>query len=284
MASRDRHQTFRLRLHQAMTDHGVTKSGLARATGVDRSTIGQLLKGDAPRLPNAQLAADMAETLGVSLDWLLGLTNRPEPAGDILASALGLSPAERDAADAQIIEWHQEAVGSKIRHVPATLPEMLKIPALLEWEYAASTPDTIRQIIGTAHSYFDWVRRGEADYEIAMPVQELTACAEGSGYYANLHPDHRRQQLQFFADQCEALFPRLRIFLFDKRQAFSAPVTVFGNALGIIYVGKFYLSLRERARVASLIEHFDWLVRECQIDARQTADFARGLIPPGRAS
>jgi len=55
----------------------MSRSELARATGVDRSTIGQLLNSDLPRLPNAQLAADAASELGVSTDWLLGLTGRP---------------------------------------------------------------------------------------------------------------------------------------------------------------------------------------------------------------
>ncbi|WP_022706275.1 helix-turn-helix transcriptional regulator [Paracoccus zeaxanthinifaciens] len=276
MATRDRHQIFRARLGQAMADSATSKSALARAAGVDRSTVGQLLKGDHPRLPNAQLAADMAAHLGVSLDWLLGLTNRPEPAGDILASAMGLSPAERDEADRQIIEWHQSAIGSKIRHVPATLPEMLKTPALLEWEYAACPPATIAQIIGTARAYHDWVRTGEADYEIAMPLQELQSLASGEGYYADLSADIRRDQLRFMASRCEALFPRLRLFLFDKRRAFSVPVTVFGNGLGIIYVGQFYLSLRERQRVGALIDHFDWLIRNCDTDARDaTAYLAR---------
>ena len=92
MDKRDRAKLFRERLNEAMTVKGVTKSGLSRITNVDRSTIGQLLRDDHPRLPNAQLAADAAYALGVSTDWLLGLTNRPETPGDIVAAALSLSP------------------------------------------------------------------------------------------------------------------------------------------------------------------------------------------------
>ncbi len=55
---RDRSGLFRERLLQAMQREGHSKSALARATGVDRSTIGQLLGSELPRLPNAQLAAD----------------------------------------------------------------------------------------------------------------------------------------------------------------------------------------------------------------------------------
>ena len=109
----------------------MSRSALARATAVDRSTIGQLLKDDLPRLPNAQLAADAASALGVSTDWLLGLTNRPERPGDIVAAAMAMSPAERSSADAQLLAWHREAAGYKIRHVPATLPDILKTESML---------------------------------------------------------------------------------------------------------------------------------------------------------
>ncbi|MFT4960234.1 MAG: transcriptional regulator with XRE-family HTH domain [Paracoccaceae bacterium] len=101
-----------------MLHKGVTKSALSRETKVDRSTFGQLLKDDHPRLPNAQLAADAADALGVSTDWLLGLTNRPETPGDIIAAALSLSPAERTSADEQFLEWHREAAGYKVPMSP----------------------------------------------------------------------------------------------------------------------------------------------------------------------
>lgn len=277
MSSRDRSSTLRLRLQEAMATKAISKSALARATLVDRSTIGQLLKGDLPRMPNAQLAADMAAALGVSADWLLGLTNRPELVGDILASAMALSPAERSSADDQIIAWHADTAGAKIRHVPATLPEMMKIEPFLQWEYAESEQSLIRQIGQTASTLFERLKSGEADYEIAMPLYEVEACATGTGYYHGLSQSLRYQQLGFLADQCDLMYPRLRMFLFDARRMFSAPVTVFGNSLAILYVGKFYLSLRERQRVSALTEHFDWLIRGSTIDARDVSGHLRAL-------
>ena len=65
MDKRRRASLFRERLIEVMSVKGMTKSGLSRAANVDRSTIGQLLKNDQPRLPNAQLAADAANALGV---------------------------------------------------------------------------------------------------------------------------------------------------------------------------------------------------------------------------
>jgi transcriptional regulator with XRE-family HTH domain len=73
---RDRAALFRQRLAEAMARRGLSQSALARECGVDRSTISALL-ADSVRMPNAQLAADCAASLGVSSDWLLGLSPGP---------------------------------------------------------------------------------------------------------------------------------------------------------------------------------------------------------------
>ncbi|WP_187428158.1 hypothetical protein ROLI_002890 [Roseobacter fucihabitans] len=276
MDKRQRADLFRRRLQEAMAHKNMTKSGLARGAQVDRSTIGQLLKDDHPRLPNAQLAADAAQVLGVSTDWLLGLTNRPETPGDIVAAALSLSPAERSSADDQLLAWHHEAAGYKVRHVPATLPDILKTERMMDWEYASCRERRLPETLDAQKSQLDWLTSGVSDYEIALPLHEVDACAAGTAYYAGANRDMRRAQLAFIADQCDLLFPRLRIFLFDAHKVFSAPVTVFGPNLAVIYVGQCYLAFREIERVRSLSNHFDWLVREAVVDARQVAQYIRG--------
>jgi len=278
MDKRDRSLTFRNRLSQAMDRQGFTRSRLARETGVDRSTIGYLLRDDAPRLPNAQLAADVASALGVSTDWLLGLTNRPERPGDIVAAAMALSPAERSSADAQLLGWHREAAGYKVRHVSATLPDILKTERMLEWEYSSLHDQAAPQAIGAMREQRAWLRSGVSDYEIALPLHELSACAEGTAYYQGLAEDVRYEQLRLIADYCRDMFPRLRIFLFDAHTVFSAPVTVFGPNLAVVYIGQFYLAFRESERVRALTDHFDWLVREARVDARHVSDHINALL------
>ncbi len=248
-----------------------SRSRLARETRVDRSTIGLLLRDETPRLPNAQLAADVASVLGVSTDWLLGLTNRPERPGDIIAAAMALSPAERSSADSQLMEWHREAAGYKVRHVPATLPDILKSEKMLDWEYSSSRDRASAQAIVAMQEQRSWLKSGVSDYEIALPLHELRACAEGTAYYEGLDQDIRYEQLELIADFCREMFPRLRLFLFDAHRIFSAPITVFGPNLAVIYVGQFYLAFREGQRVRSLTDHFDWLVREATVDARDVA-------------
>jgi transcriptional regulator with XRE-family HTH domain len=274
---RFRADIFRKRLEEAMLRKGVTRSALSRETKVDRSTIGQLLKDNHPRLPNAQLAADVADSLGVSTDWLLGLTNRPETPGDIVAAALSLSPAERTSADEQLLEWHREAAGYKVRHVPATLPDILKTKNMLEWEYASVQERRLPELYNAIQDQLEWLSSGVSDYEIALPIHEIEACAAGTAYYKGVDEGIRYEQLNFIADQCDQMFPRLRIFLFDAHRVFSSPVTVFGPNLAVVYVGQCYLAFREIERVKSLSSHFDWLVCEAIVDARNVPAFIRSL-------
>jgi transcriptional regulator with XRE-family HTH domain len=271
---RDRAIVFRTRLGEAMADRALSQSALARATGVDRSTISQLLVSD-KRLPNAQLAADCAQALGVSADWLLGLSGRPEPVADLLAMQLTETEAPRALIDEAIFAWHREAAGYKIRHVPATLPDMLKTHAMVQWEYAPQLGRTADQAIGAFEDRLAWMRGARSDYEIALPLHEIEAFAKGTGYYAGLSAEVRLGQIDLMIDLTGALYPALRLYLFDARRVFSAPVTVFGPMLAVLYLGRHYLAFRDSGRVDSFTRHFDWLVREADVGARDVPAYLR---------
>ncbi len=277
MDKRQRAAIVRQRLSRAIEVAQSNRSALAREIGVDRSTISQLLGGDDARLPNAQIAADCAGALGVSADWLLGLTERPERPGDVIAAAMTVTEAARSSADDQLLAWHREAAGYKIRHVPATMPDMLKTEAVLKWEYGDFLSKTSDQAIVAMRDNVDWLRSSESDYEIAAPTHEFESFARGEGYYRGLDAQTRREQLDRIAKFCAENYPSLRLFLFDARRVFSAPITLFGPLIGVIYVGRFYLAFRESARVKSLTQHFDWLVREAEVDAREAAAFVARL-------
>lgn len=264
---------FRSRLGDAMRDRDVTQSALARRVGVDRSTISQLLKSRGARLPNAQVVAECAAALGVSADWLLGLTDRPETAADIVANSMSLTEAPRALVDEQIFQWHKEAAGYKIRHVPAGLPDMLKTRAMLEWEYAPHLGRSTDQVIGASEDRLEWMRGAQSDYEIALPMYALTSFARGEGYYRGVDAEIRHGQIEHLLEVTQQLYPRLRLYLFDARRVFSAPVTVFGPLLAVIYIGRNYMAFRDTERVQVLTAHFDHLVREAAVTARKLPDF-----------
>lgn len=276
MDKRDRADLFRARLAEAMADRGMTRAALARAAGVDRSTLSQLL-APGTRLPNAQLAADCAQVLGISADWLLGLTGRPEPIADLLATSLTVTEAPRALMDEAIFGWHREAAGYKIRHVPATLPDMLKTRAMVEWEYRPQLGRTAEQALGAFEDRLQWMRNARSDYEIALPLHELAAFADGAGYYEGLPARIRAEQMDRLILLTEQLYPSLRLYLFDARRVFSAPVTIFGPLLAVVYLGRHYLAFRDTARVEQISQHFDWLVKEAAFSARDVPGHLREL-------
>lgn len=277
MDKRQRAAMFRDRLAAAMAEKNLNRSALARQAGVDRSTLSQILASGETRLPNAQLIADCATILGVSADWLLGLTERPERPGDLVDAAVRVSAADRSTIDEQMLDWHREANGYKIRHVPATMPDLLKTEQVLRWEYAAFHGKTPDQAVGATMDKLEWLRSGSSDYEIALPLHEVRAFAAGEGYYRGLNFDTRREQMDALRRAAADMYPSLRLFLFDARKLFSAPLTVYGPILATVYVGQVHLAFRNAERVQSLRRHFDWLVRGCDVDASELPDFLANL-------
>lgn len=265
---RDRARLFRDRLAKAIADRGLSQAALARVVGVDRSTVSQLLAPDGKRLPNAQVVAECAGALDVSADWLLGLTDRPERTAELLAASLTMTEAPRALIDETIFAWHREAAGYKIRHVPATLPDMLKTRAMLRWEYEPHLGRSVEQAIGASEDRLAWMRQARSDYEIAIPLHEVAAMAQGQGYYADLPVAVRQDQIDRLIELTSALYPSLRIYLFDARRLFSAPLTVFGPLLAVVYMGRHYLAFRDAGRVEAFARHFDALVREAAVTAR----------------
>ena len=278
MDKRARSDLFRDRLQQAMASSGETQSSLARKTGADRSTLSQVLAGTSARLPNGQLVAQCANSLGVSADWLLGLSDKPGSLEHILAQAMNMVDAPRALIDAQLFAWHQEAAGYKIRHVPAGLPDMVKIRPMLEWEYAPSLGHTIDLAIASAEDRLNWMRQAQSDYEIALPLHELQGFARAEGYYRGCPKQIRIEQLKHLARPTEQLYPVMRICLFDARKIYSSPITIFGPLRAVIYLGQKYLVFRVPDRIQALSQHFDGLIRAAEIGTRDLPAIIDALL------
>ena len=274
---RDRSQRLRERLAIAMAETATSQAALARAAGVDRSTISQLLKSSGARLPNAQLVAECAAALGVSADWLLGLSERPEQAADLVALSMSMTEAPRALVDEHIFSWHREAEGYKIRHVPANLPDMLKTTEMLHWEYAPSLGRTTEQAVNASQDRLHWMRGARSDYEIAIPMHELTSFARAEGYYHGVPAELREEQLEHLAQLHDQLYPSLRIYVYDSKRLYSAPVSIFGPLLAAIYLGSNYLVFRDIDRITAITRHFDKLVREAEIASRELPGYLAGL-------
>ncbi|WP_048647923.1 helix-turn-helix domain-containing protein [Nitratireductor soli] len=272
---RDLSGTFRERLKGLLQRSGLNQSAFAAAVGIDRSALSQLLSGTSARLPRAETLLNIAAEHQVSLDWLLGLSQDEGITGE-LRQSLEITEAEGGFNDTLLAKWHAEAVGTKIRYVPAGIPDLLRTEAVILYE-AEAMPQSRTTQISEAQYRVDYNRRPETDMEVCMPRQTLELFAKGEGLWRNL-PEHvRAEQTVHMARLLDDLYPTFRLFLYDGRKRYSAPYTIFGPFRAALYMGGMYLVLSATSSVTTLTRHFDGLIRGAEINAHEAADFVKGL-------
>ncbi|MCB0059240.1 MAG: helix-turn-helix transcriptional regulator [Caldilineaceae bacterium] len=272
---RDASRLFRERLERLLERSGQNRSNFAAGVGVDRSALSQLLAGEVTRLPRAETLMRIAAVHGVSLDWLLGLS-QAEDVTAAIKPALELEEAPDDRDETLLETWHAEAAGTKIRYVPTTLPDLLRTDAVISYE-SRENKRTLTSRIDEAQERIAYTRRPETDMEICMPVQRLYDLKRGSGVWADLAEPARRAQLDHMAGLIDELYPSLRLYLYDAQANFSAPYTVFGPYRAAVYMGDMYLVLNTKEAVISLTRHFDSLIRAAKVQAHEAAGWIRAL-------
>ena len=277
MDRRDTAQRFRERLHEAMTSARVNRSALAVRIGIDRSTLSQLLSAETDRLPRADTAAAIASVLHVSLDWLLGLSQQAKLGADILEESVEVKESARAPVDESLAAWYAEAVGYKIRHVPATLPDLMKTEEVLDYEYRDFAARSADRAIAVSHGRLAYVRLPETDIEISQSRQSLESFTRGEGVWRDLPLAARREQLDHMIALMDELYPTLRMFFFDGRTHFSVPYTVFGPQRAAVYVGQMFFAFNTIEHIRVLTRHFDALVRASTVPAHVAGDFLREL-------
>ncbi|MEP3245330.1 MAG: helix-turn-helix transcriptional regulator [Sneathiella sp.] len=278
MDKRDRADLFRSRLNETLLHSNLSRSALADRVGLDRSAISQLLRPGGTTLPNGHSLAILAEGLNISSDWLIGLSNDRRPTSQVLEQAVELTPAQtRHPLDENILRWHMEALGQKIRYVPSSLPTPMKTTAVIAYEFdghISKTPDQAQIDTDEKLSFF---RRAESELEIAIPKQILEDFAEGNGIWRGLPHTDRVEQLEAIASHCAELYPGVRLHIYDARISYSAPFLVFGHHRAALYLGQRYFVFPKGERVQALIRHFDELVRSASITSDQAASWLEKL-------
>lgn len=267
--------TFRERLTKVITDSGMNRSEFATSVGLDRSTLSQLLSPTNRRLPRIETLAAVADTQQASIDWLIGLSNVGAMQTEMLD--LGLS-FERDAHahnDERLIAWLTEAIGYKIRYVPSTLPDLLKTDDVIRFEmgdFVARTPD---QSIETASARLAWTRGPETDLECCNSIQAVESFARGAAVWRSLNQRLRLAQLDHMIELCTELYPTFRWFLFDGRQRYAAPVTIFGPLRAALYLGQMYMVFTSTEHVRTLTSQFDDLIKGAVVQPPDIPAFLR---------
>ena len=252
---------FRDRLSELFEQSGQSQAAFARTVGLDRSTLSQLLAARSDRLPRAENIVAIAQAMGVSIDWLLGLSQEGRMGTELLSQVVEI---ERDApspADERLARWHEEAAGYVIRYVPATLPDLLKTEDVIQYEYRTSAAFTPEKSIATADDKVKYLLRTETRMEVCLSLQKLEVFARGEGIWRSLEPAARQAQLHHMQTQCEDLYPALRLFLYDEHNRYSVPFILFGPQRAALYIGQMYMVFNATDHIRVFTRHFDDLVR-----------------------
>ena len=275
MDKRNLSSLFRERLRTLLLRSDLNQSAFAAAVGIDRSALSQLLSGASTRLPRAETLMNIAAEHKVSLDWLLGLSQDEGLTGEIRAS-LEIEEGSNDRNHTLLARWHAEAAGTKIRYVPAGIPDLLRTDALIDYEADISNRSREQQA-GETQYRIKYNRRPETDMEVCMPRHTLEIFALGLGVWSGFPEHERRGQLDHMATLLDELYPTFRLFLYDGRMRYSVPYTIFGPFRAAIYVGDMYLVLNATEPIRTLTRHFDNLIRAADVNAHEAAAYARNL-------
>jgi transcriptional regulator with XRE-family HTH domain len=270
---------FRERLGIVMSRTGLNASAFARGAGIDRSTLSQLLDPRIDRLPRAETLIAVAGFAHVSVDWLLGLSQSEQIGAEIIEWALRFEPTRQSPVDDAFLEWLKEAVGVRIKTVPATFPDFLKSEAVLRFEYEAALVGDLENRVDMARSRLEHWRQPDTELDTAFPMQQLELLALGVGRWRDLPAVERRRGLEHLRDVYSQLYPGVRAYLFDQRLTTSAPFTVFGMRRAAIYLGERYLVLNAIGHIRLLALRFDELIRAASVQPHAVGDHVEGLLP-----
>jgi transcriptional regulator with XRE-family HTH domain len=275
MDKRDLSSVFRERLKILLTRSDLNQSAFAAAVGIDRSALSQLLSGATTRLPRAETLLNIATENKVSLDWLLGLSQDEAVTGEI-RDMLEIEQGVSGYGESFLARWFSEAAGSKVRYVPAGIPDLLRTGALVDYEAGITQRDPDIQASET-RDRIDYNRRPETDMEVCMPRHTLEIFARGLGIWSGFPEKERRDQLAHMAALLDDLYPTFRLFLYDGRMRYSVPYTIFGSIRAAIYVGDMYLVLNGTGPIRTLTSHFDNLIRSAIVNPHEAAAYTRSL-------
>lgn len=271
-------ETFRRRLNRVIEESGLSRSAFAKRMGLDRSTLFQLLTEGNNRLPRMETVVAIARNAQLSVDWLLGLSQAGQAETAELTQTLEIAYKAGDPADERLAAWHAEALGYKIRYVPATLPDLLKTDTVIEYEFyrrGVLVPDKQKR---EADRRLAYSRRPETDMEVCTSFQYLKDFAFGCGIWDQLPGPERREQLMAIQDLAAELYPTFRWFLFDGLENHATPMTIFGPKRAALFIGGIYLVFTGTEHIRTLTRQFDNLIRSAVIQPPDLPAYVGELI------
>ena len=249
---------FRERLQTLLGEERGGVAGFLRDTGIDRSALSQFLDPGIDRLPRAETLRRIAEARGVTVDWLLSLSNAPEGRQEVtpsvqieLAEAPGRRLADRPVAARG--GGHEAA----LRAVePARHARPRRGRAGAEPAPAPASRRTCSAASGSA----TWTSRSPCR------CRRSRTSPQGAGLWRGTDPGAPPPPARATWRR-PAPRPTRRCGCTSSTAArtFAAPFTVFGRIRAAVYLGEAYLVVTSAEQVAALSRLFDNLVRRAVV-------------------
>ena len=277
MDKRDLSSLFRERLKTLVRRSDLNQSAFAAAVGIDRSALSQLLSGATTRLPRAETLLNIASENKVSLDWLLGLSQDEGLTGEIRAS-FELEEASGGFDRTLLARWHAEAAGTKIRYVPAGIPDLLRTEALIEYEAGITNKSRESQADETRYR-IDYSRRPETDMEVCMPLHTLDIFARGLGVWAEFPASASAQSSSPICRACSTTSTRPSACSSTTAAcAIPCPTRSSARSARRSMSATCTWCSTPPQPVTALTRHFDNLIRAAIVNAHESAAFAQNLL------
>jgi len=271
-------QGFRDRLERVIAGTGLNQAAFSRHVGIDRSTLSQLLSPDNDRLPRAETLAAIARGCRISIDWLLGLSQREQVGAEMVEAVLTIETMSHVPFDDRFLRWHAESGGRKLRTVPVSFPDFMKTDEVVHFEYAeALGPDPNPAVTERRRLVNAAIRDGD-EMEACVALQSLDLFALGQGPWQGLSEAARIAQIEDMIALTNDLYPTFRLYLYDQRQTWSSPFTVFGHSRAVVYLGPTYLVLNASEHIRLLSRRFDEIVRAAVVQPHAIGSHLKTLL------
>ncbi|MDX7950190.1 helix-turn-helix transcriptional regulator [Lichenihabitans sp. Uapishka_5] len=272
---------FRRRLEEVLARSPRSASAFAQQAGIDRSTLAQLLTADEPRLPRAETLVAVARQARVSVDWLLGLSQREETGAEIIGALLQVEEPGQGPVDDHFMAWLKEAEGFRVRTVPVALPDFLKTEALLRFEYRRTFEGASAVQLAAVQARLDFMCNPDSNVEVGLALQSLQMLARGEERWAGFPAGARREQIAHMSRIYAASYPSLRLYLYDLREVYSVPFTVFGAKRAVVFLGPSYFVMNGADHIRMFARRFDDLIRHAVVQPHEvgrTLEALTGLV------
>lgn len=284
MKKEDVFETFQERLKRSIQALEISPTEFCRKNDIDRSTLTQLMHNKDLRVPRIDTLAKLSCALGVSSDWLIGISNEKGTMAEIMSESLRTIPSYDSASEykeplEQIAETGD--IDTKIRHHLITVPEYLYLDKIIP-QYYSNLRVNDREEFSKIIDRFIHVLRPNVPkmaFETIFSVQVLQKMVERRDRWRNISKEDIRDQLLHIADYYEEIYPQQQLYLYDEVDRLCAPMLIYGSKKVSLWVGSFHFVFNASNVVNAAHENLNAMIRIAKYLPHQSPDYIRSLVP-----